>query len=108
MPFFSLSPQFYRYRYFIYAIYLFAMLDIVTTFLTVWTGGVEMNPIGRALMGNPGVFMLWRLAIVTILIVFPYKFAERFNPAHVAWLALLGATVFPVANNLIMLAWNLI
>lgn len=108
MPFFSLSPQFYKYRYFIYAIYFLAILDVITTFLTVWTDGIEINPFGSALMGNPVVFAAWRLAIVTILIIFPYKFSDRFNPSHVAWLALLGASIFPVANNLVMLTWNLI
>jgi hypothetical protein len=106
--FFTLSPQFEKWKYFIYTIYIFAVLDIITTFLTVWTGGMEINPFGAQLFNNPVLFASWRLAIVTILIVFPYKFSERFNPASVAWLALLGAMVFPVANNLIMLTSNLL
>jgi hypothetical protein len=108
MPFFSLSPQFERWKYFIYAIYLFAVLDIITTFLTVWTGGIEINPFGSQLFNNPVLFAAWRLAIVTILIIFPYKFSERFDPSYVAWMALLGAMIFPVANNLVMLTFNLL
>jgi len=107
MPFFSLSPQFGKYKKYILSVYSLAILDIVLTYLTVHYGCIEVNPIASILISVPLLFIAWKFAGITLIMTMPYYLSELFHKPMIIWLALLGATVFPVANNFVMLILNI-
>jgi hypothetical protein len=107
--FFSLSPQFYRLQNFIIVIYLFAVLDLVTTFVNIRLGLSEVNVIGQSLLNDPVLLIAWRIAFLTILLVFPYWLSGRVNESrgtelitYCFWWVLVFLSVLPVGYNVVL------
>jgi len=94
-------------RGYISLVFILNTADYYTTLASLERGHQELNPLMAVLLDNPVNYMLVKIVITTVFLLFAFRWLEKrsIRAVKMACLAITALFVAAVVNNLLLITW---